>query len=230
MQPSSNNQTTSFGARRLAKTYKEFIQERHFVFVLLGIIFLNLLIIDFFLFKKPQQPATSSLTQATHTTVATGTTPTDTCSRSCIAEISKLIPTPVTTTTQIIAPTTSPSGVKEYFVPLGTGSGSSTTWQDVSGIQGYVDRNSYGTLKKVTFEVSLYTPTGNQTTYVRLYNITDQHPVWNSDVTGDGGTSQLKISQPITLDVGSKLYSVQMMTQLGAITQVQNARIHILTN
>lgn len=205
--------------RRLTSVYKEFIRERQFIFVLIVIVFLNLLIIDFFLFSKPPT-RTIQIVQSPNTTVALAITPTLTA-----------IPTPATTAvkTVVVNPPAKSSDVKEYYVPLGAGSASSTTWTDVPGMQGYVDRNAYGTLKKVTFEASFYTPTGNQAVSIRLYNVTDQHPVWNSDVSGDGGVSQLKISAPITLDVASKLYSVQMMTQLGALTQIQNARIHILT-
>ena len=105
----------------------------------------------------------------------------------------------------------------------------SSEWEDIPGTQSYINSNAYGRLKKVTFEASLYTPTGNQTAYARLYNVTDKHPVWNSDVAIEGGTPQLKISTPISLDSGSKLYQVQMKTQLKERTSLENARIHLVT-
>ena len=82
----------------------------------------------------------------------------------------------------------------------------------------------------MVFEVSLYTPTGNQTAYARLYNVTDKHPVWYSEVSIEGGTPQTKISNNIILDTGNKLYQVQMKTQLQARTNLENARVHIITN
>jgi hypothetical protein len=131
--------------------------------------------------------------------------------------------------TPVVQSQPSTSSVKEFFITLGSGSSTTLEWTDIPGAQGYIDSSAYGRTKTVTFEVSLYTPTGNQTAYARLYNITDKHPVWNSDVSIEGGTPQLKISNPITLDSGSKLYQVQMKTQLESRTNLENARVHITT-
>jgi len=66
---------------------------------------------------------------------------------------------------------------------------------------------------------------------VMLFNMTAGHPVWNSTVFFSGGTNaQLLISQPITLDPGNNLYQVQMQTQLTFPANLNQARIHILTN
>jgi len=117
---------------------------------------------------------------------------------------------------------------KELYVPLGTGVNVTTDWVDVKGAAAYVNTSSYGTLKKVTFEASIGVPTGNQTAYVRLYNATDKHPVWYSEMTMAGVGPELLISSPITLDGGNKLYQVQMKSQLGATTNLLQSRIHIL--
>jgi len=123
------------------------------------------------------------------------------------------------------------SSVKEYYVPFGSGVDSSSEWKDISGLEGYIDGNSYGVIKKATFEVSVRVPTGNQTVDVRLYNITAAHPVWFSEMkfTG-GGTPQLLVSSPITIDSGNNLYRVQMKTQLKFQAFIDQARVRIMTN
>lgn len=119
------------------------------------------------------------------------------------------------------------SGVKEFFIPFGSGSNNTEDWADISGIQVYVDSTQYGRIKSVTFEASMRIPTGNESAYVRLFNATDKHPVWFSEVSLEGGTPQLLISKPITLDTGNKLYQVQMKTSLKYQAILDQARLHI---
>lgn len=140
--------------------------------------------------------------------------------------------------TSIATPTPSPrqttttyttSAVKEFYVPFGSGSGVATDWMDIPGMTVSVDTKNYARIKTVTFEVSISIPTGNETAYVRLFNATDQHPVWFSDVSLEGGTPQLVASQPITLDVGNKTYQVQIKTSLGYTANLDQARLKIIT-
>ncbi len=118
--------------------------------------------------------------------------------------------------------------LKETYIPLGTGVNTTTDWVDVKGAAAYVNAGSYGAIKKVTFEASIGVPSGNQTAYVRLYNATDKHPVWYSEMTMAGAGPELLISSPVTLDSGNKLYQVQMKSQLGVATNLLQARLHIL--
>ncbi len=120
-----------------------------------------------------------------------------------------------------------PPAVKEYFVPFGSGEGNAADWTNVTGLQTYIDSSQYPALKQVVFEASVHIPTGNEWASVRLFNVTDQHPVWFSDVTLSGGKPLLLISSPITLDSGNKLYQVQLKTQLQYPAILDQARIHI---
>jgi len=119
------------------------------------------------------------------------------------------------------------SFVKEVYIPFGTGVNTTTDWVDVKGAAAYVNSGFYGTIKKVTFEASIGVPSGNQAAYVRLYNATDKHPVWYSEMSMVGAGPELLLSSPVTLDSGNKLYQVQMKSQLGAITNLLQARLHI---
>ncbi|MBU1326527.1 hypothetical protein KKB64_03735 [Patescibacteria group bacterium] len=121
------------------------------------------------------------------------------------------------------------TSAKEFYISLGTGSNASSDWADVTGAKAYIDTTSYGKIKKVTFEASLQVPSGSQISYVRLFNATDKHAVWFSEISLAGSGPELLTSSPIALDPGNKLYQVQMKSQLAKSTSLLFARIHILT-
>lgn len=165
------------------------------------------------------------------------------CPISCLSEIIKATKSATLVVKSTSAPTPTPtvkpisqtqtqtqSLVKEFFVPFGSGSSSSDDWQDVPGLRATLDPSNYGSIKTVTFEATIRIPTGNEVAYARLYNATDKHPVWFSDVSLEGGTPQLLISKPITLDSGSKIYQVQMKTSLKFQAFLDQSRLRIVTN
>lgn len=156
------------------------------------------------------------------------------CDKECIDQLYESIKN-ATSSTKLTQPNSGSSqkgstAVKEYFVNFGSGSSATDVWEDVIGLQAYVDSTQYGIMKSVVFEASLHIPTGNGKAYARLYNSTDKHPVWFSEVVLEGGQPQLLVSQPITLDGGNKLYQVQMKTSLKYQTNLAQSRLHILTN
>lgn len=153
------------------------------------------------------------------------------CPTTCLAQIyeatasAKKTPTPSANK----APS-SVSQTKEFFVSFGSGSNATSDWEDVSGLKAYIDSTKYSSIKTVVFEASVRIPTGNEVAFVRLFNETDKHPVWFSEVSLEGGTPQFLVSSPITLDTGNKLYKVQMKTSLKFTAILDQARIHITTN
>lgn len=155
------------------------------------------------------------------------------CSISCLAAIQQATSAakPITTTKVTVLPTQSQkpvSNAKEFFIPFGGGTISSSDWTDVPGLIAYVDSTNYSQIKAVTFEASVHVPTGNETVSVRLLNATDQRSISELFFNGDTN-SQFIVSQPITLDYAKKLYKVQMKTQLNYPAVLDQARIHILT-
>ncbi len=115
--------------------------------------------------------------------------------------------------------------IREYFIPFGTGTNQSGDWEDVPGAQVTVDFGGYRTIQKIVFEVNVTIPTANETASVRIFNVTDKHPVWNSELTTTNNT--YTVSDPLIYDTGSKTYQVQMKTQLQFPAQLTQARIHI---
>jgi hypothetical protein len=143
-----------------------------------------------------------------------------------LAPVSENIPTPQPKAqTPIVVNEQSP--IKDYFIPLGSGTSQASEWTDVPGTQATVDFGSYKNIKSIAFETSVAVPTANQSVWVRLYNTSDQHPVWHSEVMMEGGASAYLISSPIAYDKGSKIYQVQMKTQLQYPANLTQARIHI---
>lgn len=150
--------------------------------------------------------------------------------------ISSISPSPITTTTPTVAqPSPTPiiiikeapaSSIKDYYIPFGTGSNQTDDWTDVSGLQATIDFGSYQNIKEVRFEVSVNIPTSNQTASVRLFNETDRHPVWFSEVVTTNNV--YTVSAPIVYDNSPKVYKVQMKTQLKFLANLTLSRIHIV--
>ncbi|MCL5435453.1 MAG: hypothetical protein M1405_03625 [Patescibacteria group bacterium] len=208
-----------------------------FTFLFLNVIYIDLLLIQGTNKQTIIQRFESITNQVPEKTVASPSP--DICPQSCVSQIQQAInltkpsatvsPTP-TSVNNSSSQTTSSSQTKEYYVPFGSGSGSSGDWADVPGLSASVDSGSYGAIKNVVFEASLHIPTGNETVSVRLYNATDGHPVWNSELNFNGNTnSVLGVSPSVSLDSGNKLYKVQMKTQLQFTAILDQSRLHITT-
>lgn len=139
-------------------------------------------------------------------------------------QIERVVATPQPTS---VVQQTGATSVKELFVHLGSGSNNTDDWADVTGAEAYIDSTKYGKIKSVVFEASINIPTGNEVAYARLYNVTDKHPVWFSEVSHEGGGAVLLTSNPITLDSGNKLYRAQMKTSLKYLANITTARVKI---
>lgn len=196
----------------------------------------NLIVIDLWIYNSlSQNKNTPSVSQ---NVLNTASSEPSFCPNACVAQIMQATSSSQTskttekktgveektTTTQTL---TNGSSVKEFYVPFGSGSSFAGDWEDVPGVEAYVDSTQYKSIKEVVFEAALHIPNGNQTAYARLFNATDKHPVWFSEVSLEGGTIKLVNSQPITLDSGSKQYKVQMKTSLRDKANLVQARLRI---
>lgn len=121
-----------------------------------------------------------------------------------------------------------PSGAKEYFIPLGSGSTKTNEYEELKSVEAYVDTGNYPVIKEAYFDLHLRNPTGNGRVYAKLYNVTDKHDVWFSEVFFEGGGTMQKESK-ITLDPGKKLYRVMIKSSLRYDVYADNAKIRIVT-
>ena len=210
------------------------------IYILVGILFLNVLILNYFtFFGKPRQIVQNitvggTTTAGTNNTAQNGTqtTPlqqlgtTDACPNTCLAAIKtatsslKLTQNVTNTTTQQIS-----SGSNEYFVPFGAATGASQgSFSTLSALQAYMNISNYSNVASVVLEVSI---TSNGIASVQLYDATDGNVIPNSQVTTQGGSPQLLISGPLSLPAGNKLYQIQIQTQLNSPATIDQARLHI---
>ncbi|HVT00713.1 MAG TPA: hypothetical protein VHE53_00590 [Patescibacteria group bacterium] len=216
----------------------EVSKHKHFgwgVSFVIALLILDLLFLNYkIIFVKPTLGSNiqSQTTQtASNSEGSTITEAKDSCGQNCQAYINKAISDAMgESRTTSVGTNTSANPASEYFVPLGSGVINSTSWQTVAGMQAYIDSSAYSNIGTVTFEISISIPSGNETANFQLYDQTQNHPVWNSEVTfTGGGTPQLLISAPITLDPGNNLYVVQAQTQLPFPAYITQARVHIIT-
>jgi len=191
----------------------------------ISLLFLNVVILDCLLIRNFRSVFSATLASTTQLT----------CPQSCIDRINKVeasLSEKVSSQSLLFQTTPTQQTAtqpKQFFITIGSGTGSSDDWQDVPGLQVTIDSSQYGKIKAAYFETSVYVPNANQEVYVRLYNVTDNHPVWYSDLTfNNAGVAQTQTTQPIILENGNKAYKVQMRTQLRASTNI-NSRIRIDT-
>lgn len=138
-------------------------------------------------------------------------------------------PSPVQTNSNVSQNNSSPIKFKDYFINLGSGSNQSTDWSDVAGTLNTFDIAQYQNIREVHLESNINVPTANGTVSIRLFNKTGNYAVWNSERTVlSQATGDLIISQNIIYDVGSRLYQVQMKSQLGVLANLVQARLHIV--
>jgi hypothetical protein len=117
---------------------------------------------------------------------------------------------------------------KEIFIPIGSGSTNSNSYTDLAGLKVTIDTNKYSSIESVVFEGSIWVQDGNGKMYAQLFNESDGHPVWNSEISTSSAGGVLTTSSEVTLDSGNKTYKVQAKTNLTAYkAHVDNARIKI---
>jgi hypothetical protein len=116
---------------------------------------------------------------------------------------------------------------RESNIFLGIGSTTNGDWADIPGAHAYIDSGKYRKILSVVFDATLRVPTGNQKVWVRLFNTTGKHPVWNSEMSMEGIGPTLLSASKIVLDAGNNLYQVQMKNQLNYQSFLDSSRLRI---
>lgn len=142
------------------------------------------------------------------------------CPSACLSLIQQRY---VSSNTEVVVQT------KEFYIPLGSGTTAKSDWEDLTATETVIDPANYGMIKEAYFIASLKNSTQNGQVEAQLYNVTDKHPVWNSQVIMNGPISQTITSPVITLDRGNKLYRVQLKSTLGYAVSLDNAKIKIIS-
>jgi hypothetical protein len=145
------------------------------------------------------------------------------------------IPTPAptaapaqATSTQTVVQQTVVQTPQQIFIPIGSGSTTSNSYANLSGVQVTIDSSKYSSIASIYFEANLSVTGGNGMTYAQLYDSTQNHPVWFSQISSNSPSGALITSPSINLDPGVNTYVVQAYTTLNQYpANVSTARIQI---
>ncbi len=200
------------------------------IILLFLVLAVNIVLLDLMVFSSsaPTEPL-SIIAAPTPTPIVEVTSG---CSPACTSliaqEVSKItsLPASYSPTSTPVTAITPP--VKELYVPLGTGTTKSSNWDDLPGAEVLLNRDNYSEIKQVTLEVFMHIPTGNGRIYVKLFNVTDGHDVWFSEVWSEGDKIAKKTAN-INLDPGQKLYRLMAKSSMSYEAVVDSARIKIVT-
>lgn len=184
----------------------------------------NIVFVDLTVFMGRDVAVPSELAATTVHVIVTPT-PEEGCSLSCIAKIDAI---EQRIDSMTVEKQTMSSLSKEYYIPLGSGTTKSNVWQDIAGTEVVIDTANYPRIKTVVFEVFVNIPTANGFVSAKLYNVTDKHDVWFSEVRSEGSTLTKK-EAVVTLESGAKTYRVLGLSSLKYDANIQNARIRIIT-
>ena len=194
------------------------------IFSFLLLLTVNVVLLDLFVFSRPYRLSEPISVVAP--------TPSFECPGSCQTMIEDKLATQKNSEASIPLQTTqlqsANSSTKEYYVSLGSGSTRLTDYQDLTSVEAYVNTINYPPIKQAYFEAHLRNTTGNGAVFAKLFNVTDKHDVWFSEVTFVGGGTGLQESK-IILDRGNKLYRVMIKATLPYDVYLDNARIRIVT-
>lgn len=120
-----------------------------------------------------------------------------------------------------------PKSLREVYIPIGSGSTTKDSWDPLTGVEVAIDTQKTGNIKEVYFQGILRIPTGNGKISAKLFNITDNHDVWFSEISNEGSNGVLKEAK-ITLDKGSKLYRVYLKSSLQYEAIIDLAKIKLI--
>lgn len=150
------------------------------------------------------------------------------CPPSCLEKINEATQSLTFPTPKTIIQRAPQSSVKEFYIPLGSGSSSSTTWEEIQNAEVYFDPQDYGKIQSIIFEASMRIPTANGRVYARLYNVNDKNGLIETEVWIEGSTGVRTQSSSFNLPSGKKLYRVQLKTTMGYEAVLDLARLKIV--
>ena len=198
-----------------------------FLTVLFFLFLINLAVLDFVIFSRSKEVALIqpvATTEPEKAAVTSTMTPDkdEACPASCLQAISEA--SDAVGASGIVSQT----GVKEFYIPLGSGSTKSRDWVELAGVEAVIDSANFPNVKSVIFEASLRIPTANGRVYAKLYDVTAKHDVWYSEVWVEGSTSYRAESANINLSSGRHLYRLMMKSTMGYEALLDSARIKII--
>jgi len=150
------------------------------------------------------------------------------CPKACLKEISQLMDEITEKAKEKSESQVVKLGVKEFYIPFGSGSTKSQDWVELPGVEAVIDSANFPDVKSIIFEAILRIPSANGRVYAKIYDVTSKHDVWFSEVWGEGPTSYRAESVSINLSSGRNLYRVMMKSTMGYEAILDLARLKII--
>jgi len=212
-----------------------------FLWVLGFLLFLNLLLLDFFWISGPKDK-----TSTIETDQVTFKTPTPTvvfnlpesgdCSSQCKAYIEKQVLEAISsnsqkelTPTPRATPTPFSSSLRVSYLPIASaGSTQNTEWTDIFGTDFYFDLADYPSSKAVRFEVSLQSYLSSDPAYIRLYDVSNKRAVDGSELTTRSSSYEYLQSGNLVIWRGNNLYRLQAKGSSGNVVNFSSPRLKII--
>jgi hypothetical protein len=146
--------------------------------------------------------------------------------------LSKLTNTPIPAATPIVtsqSSTTTSSGPKSVYIPIGYGGSSIATsdYESLTTQQITINSSDYSGYKQAVLEVNFKIDNANGEGQARLFNSTDGTAILGSVVSTISGNYATVSSSGFNLSSGSKNYTLQLKSSSGYRVEVQLARIRI---
>lgn len=131
--------------------------------------------------------------------------------------------------TSAASPTSSTTGAKSVYIPIGYGGSSKATsdFQSVTEQEITIDTANYPGYKNAYLEVNLKIDNANGIGEARLFNTTDGTALLGSLISTTSGSYSNKTSGAFNLTNGSKKYNLQLKSSTGYTVSVQLTRIRI---
>lgn len=207
--------------------------------ILLLLVIANLVFIDFYIGSQRKiEPTAESLVPVVQPTAQPIQT-TENCA-SCKTIVEKevakqilLLPSLADRrATSVPTPTpvpVSPNIPRILYMPLvNTGSTVLTDWVDIPSSDFYFNLTDYPGAKSVQWETSLKSVNSPARVMVRLYDVTNNRGVDNSELETRSSTYALLQSSALTIWRGNNLYRVQLKSDNGTQTDLGMGRLKII--
>lgn len=204
------------------------------IFGILVFLFLvNFVLLDVKVFLKKEKEIVSSPEPAAATPTAIQQEAITYCPPACLDKIFEATTTAeAEVATKLPAPkeekVVSQPAVKEFYIPFGSGVTKSNEWVELPGVEAVIDSANFPNVKSIIFEAALRVPSANGRVYAKLYDVTNKHDVWFSEVWAEGSTSYRAESANISLSPGRNLYRVMMKSTMAYEAILDLGRLKIV--
>lgn len=173
------------------------LMKKNIPLILLSLLFLNLLFLDFYIFKtfKDESRVLSVSTSA--------------CPSACVDLIQR-----------------GKTAAKELVIPISTsGSTVATDWDSLAGSEISFNKANYPGVKKMYFQANLGTSAEDRKSFARLYDVTHGIGVQGSDITSTAVSPMQIKSDSLNFFSGDLVVRIQLKSLNGNTVTISNGRI-----